>query len=134
MSAFGKLEWSLVPGPEDVSDVPDSLGQFDIAEYAPEDIAERILSIEGTRLVRSGPEWWDWRACYESDRDMFEVTMTLFETDPVTWGGSNIVACSDPSELLRFWRLLRVSHPRIWLHNSDCALFDPADFEKRYCQ
>ena len=132
MTRFSKLDWALIPGPEEVSEVLDSQGQHDIALYSPGEISRQILSIDGTRLLNAGADWWEWRASYESDSDIFELTMTLFDIEPIAWGGCGIVACSDPTALLQFWQQLRKSHPRIWLHNSECAIFNPSDFQKMY--
>lgn len=132
MTAFSKLDWALVPGPAEVPDILDSQDQYDIALYAPGEIAERILSVDGTRLLDAGTDWWGWRASYETDSEIFELTMTLFEIEPIAWGGSGIVGCSDPAALLWFWEQLRKTHPRIWLHNAECAIFNPNAFQRSY--
>ena len=132
MTPFSNLDWALVPGPVEVLDILDSQGQFDVALYPPDEIAELVLGIDGTLLLKGGTDWWDWRASYETDSEIFELTMTLFDMEPIVWGGSGIVGCSDPAALLWFWEQLRNTHPRIWLHNSECTMFNPKAFRRDY--
>ncbi len=135
LDEFRRRAWVLVPGPERVPSVLDSQSlQGTIAEYTPEEIADAILSIPGVRFTGERTDWGKWKAEVSLPSDVFAVNITLFErtSHSSLWGGSEVAACSQPSSLLWFWRQLRRTHPRVWLHSSECKIYNPSDFGREY--
>ena len=123
-------EWSLIPGPE--SNPPrDSLGLHGVVEYPPRRIADAFLAFPGMRLENGGDlTWWEWQALWEVDGRFIKVGMTLFETEPVLWGGSPLQGRCEPADVLRLWKAIRIRCPGVWMQNSDCEIHTPESFEK----
>ena len=119
--------WSFIPGR--LSDPPESsLDLQELIEYPPESIAAAILAYPGMQLVHPGtPSWWDWRANWENGGRRIELNITLFETEPPAWGGSDLTVFCGAQEILDLWMHLRTSHPAIWLHH-DCNIYTPESF------
>lgn len=125
-------DWAFIPGPE--TDPPgNSLELHEIVEYAPERIAEVFLSYPGMRLVHPPePTWWEWKARWEEQDRFIELEMSLFETEPVTWGGSGIRAHCTVQDVLKLWQAVKERCPAVWLHNSECAIHTPESFERLF--
>jgi|SRR6185295_1173986 len=125
-------DWAFIPGPPDIPDAPAlSTALDEVAIYPPEVIAQTFLAYPGFSLLREAdPSWWQWRAGWERGASFLFVGMTLFETDPIAWGGSEISGCCELDEILALWGALRVSFPAIWLHNSACEIHTPDSFTR----
>src|SRR5215468_525310 len=109
MIQLADSDWAFIPGPREILDPPaSSVALQDVAMYPPEGIARAFLAYPRFSLVHDAdPSWWQWRAGWERNRSFLYVGMTLFETDPVAWGGSEISGCCDLDEILALWRALR---------------------------
>ena len=125
-------DWAFVPGPSEIPDAPQSsVNLQDVANYQPGAIAQAFLGCPGfSPMHAADPSWWEWRAGWERDRRFLLVDMTLFETDPVAWGGSGISGYCELDDLLALWRSLREKFPAIWLHNGNCEVHTPESFAR----
>jgi len=128
MTSVSLQSWSLIPGP--ASDPPaSSLDLGDVIHYPPETVARTLLAFPGMRLVHlPEPTWWDWGARWEEGSRWIEVTLTLFESEPPSWGGSDLRGECDLQDILRLWAHLRTSVPSSWMHNADCEIHTPESF------
>jgi hypothetical protein len=132
MIQLANQEWAFIPGPPEIPDPPaSSLNQNEIAAYPPEAIAQALLAYPGFNLMqKADPSWWQWRAGWERGPCFLLVEMTLFETDPIAWGGSGVSGYCELEDLLSLWRALRERFPAIWLDNSDCEIHTPDSFAR----
>lgn len=120
-------DWSLIPGPEK-NPPPSSVAIEETVEISPDRFAATVLSFPGfEQVAEPDPDWWAWKA---SRHDM-TIEMTLFETEPVTWGGSFLKGTCQLNKFLEFWDHLRTLSPGIWLHNSACEVLTPDMFLER---
>jgi hypothetical protein len=121
-------DWCLIPGP--LENPPrSSVALNDVAEYPPYVVAEAFLDFPGMRVVHAAdPTWWNWRARWQSDHGFFEVDMSLFETEPPSWGGSLAVGHCELDEFLEFCQHVRHRLPAVWLHNSACEIHSLESF------
>jgi hypothetical protein len=125
--------WSLIPGPL-LNPPQSSVALDEIVEYSPEAVASTFLSYPGTRLVHAAqPTWWDWKARWESGVSHWEFGMSLFETEPPSWGGSLVMGDCELEEFLQFCRHVRGPLPAVWLHNSACEIHSPESFARQVC-
>jgi len=122
--------WAFIPGPREIPDPPaSSVTLQDVATYPPKAIARALLAYPGFGLVHAAePSWWQWRARWERGRSFLLVGMTLFETDPVAWGGSPVSGACEINDLLSLWHALRGQFPAVWLHNNACEVHTPESF------
>jgi len=129
MRKFVLSDWSLIPGPA-CNPPPSSLDLHDFIEYSPSTIAETILAFPGMIAQNHGdPTWWEWSATWRHQEASIDVGMTLFEIEPVSWGGSPLRGgCSVP-QMLALWNSVRQKCPGVWMHNSDCEIHTPESFE-----
>jgi hypothetical protein len=127
-------EWSFVPGPDTIVDPPgNSCELYDAADYRPADIARAILAYPGFQLLHPAvPSWWEWSAGWEAGDEMIDVSMTVNDAEPESWGGSGIDAICDVQRLIDLWQWLRVRFPCVWLHNGECEIHTPESFAVRY--
>ena len=123
-------DWAFIPGSREVQDPPaSSVGLQDVATYPPQAIAQAFLAYPGFRLVHApDPSWWQWQVGWERGRSLLVVGMTLFETDPVSWGGSHVSGTCELDDLVSLWHALRAQVPAVWLHNSACEIHTPDSF------
>jgi hypothetical protein len=129
MMRFDKSNWALVPGPLDTSKPMSSLDLRNQVEYAPEEIAKTLLEYPGTTLLHGAdPTWWDWKARWENDSGIVELTVTLMGRSDKLWGGSEIQADCSPQELIAIWRHLSAAYPGVWLHDPDCCMHTEQSF------
>jgi hypothetical protein len=128
MTQIDLSSWSLVPGPE-FDPPPDSLGQYEVAQYSPDDIAAAILLITGFGLQHPAePTWWEWKARWDYSKRWIEVGMTLFDVEPLAWGGSPLSGKCMLSDIMRLWLTLRTQFPAVWMHNAQCEFHTPESF------
>jgi hypothetical protein len=121
-------DWSLIPGPLE-NPPPSSVSLDDFAEYPPQVVAETFIAFPGMRLVHDAePTWWDWKARWQSGDSFFEIDMSLYETEPLSWGGSLVVGHCELDEFLKFRHHVREYLPAVWLHNSACEIHSPESF------
>jgi len=114
-------DYSLIPGLEK-NPPENSVALDEMVEISPDRFAASVLSFPGFRQVsESDSDWWSWRA--ECQNMM--IDMSLFETEPVTWGGSILRGSCQLNEFIEFWNHLRKLSSGIWLHNSDCEILTP---------
>lgn len=132
MRAFKLAEWSFIPGPK--WDPPDSsLNLHDLIEYPPRDIAVAILAFPGMTVQHPGePTWWDWLARWHHGEETIDVGMSLFETEPPSWGGSPLQGRCSVQRLLSLWESIREKFPAVWLHNNDCEIHTPESFRRLF--
>lgn len=132
--AFKLDEWSFIPGPEE--EPPDSsLDLQDLVEYSPREIAEAILSYPGMVLQNPGTSsWWDWLARWHLEEEAIDVGISLFETEPESWGGSPLQGRCSANRLFFLWESIREKLPAVWLHNNECEIHTPDTFRQLYCQ
>jgi hypothetical protein len=121
---------SFIPGP--ASDPPrDSLQLHDIIEHPVEDMASAFLSFPGMRLLNPGePTLWEWQAEWRRNDSVIVVGMSLFDTDPVSWGGSDIRGSCSLAEILDLWNTVRHRCMGVWIHAADCAIYTPESFAR----
>ena len=117
------LDWALIPGPVDQVRPMSSLDIRDLVELPAATVAESFLAFPGMRLVRPAePDWWAWRARWESAAGFIALHFTLFDELGDIWGGSNIAADCPSSELVSLLYHMNQRHPGIWLHDPDCGM------------
>jgi len=133
VTPYDKLDLSIVPGPLTLNDRAVSFDDHDVVEYPPEHFAEAVLAVPNSRcLSLPNASWWEWKAQHDAPDGYIKMDMTLFETDPPSWGGSLLdVRCSAAS-LLAFWLVVRQSCPATWLHDTTCKLYSPETFRQLY--
>jgi len=126
--------WSLIPGPWHILDPPaSSIDLHDVASYEPQEVADSILSYPGCRLLKhASPTWWDWRAEWRGGDRFIEVGMSLFETEPPSWGGSEVEALCELEDVMGLWTWLRKRFRAIWLHNRECEIHTPETFRRQF--
>lgn len=122
------VDWSLIPGP--LRDPPPSSGTLeDIETYAPERVAETLLALPGVALIHSAdPSWWDWRARWTGPSGWLDIGFTLFDVEPVAWGGSALEGVCELEDAVALVRALRAKLPGVWLHNGACGIHSPESF------
>lgn len=125
-------EWSLVPGP--VKNPPtSSVVLHDLMFYAPTTIANAILAFPGMAHQASDKvDWWTWKAAWREGGRRISVGMTLFETDPISWGGSPLEGRCELADILGLWQTIRGQCPGVWMHNTDCEIHTPESFERLF--
>lgn len=130
---FEQLDLQLVPGPLTLVEPAISFDTHEIVQYSPDRVAQTILSFPGVHLLKpASPSWWDWKARCEADEGYIEVCMTLFDTEPAVWGGSDLKINCSPKFLFDFWTHVRSVCPAGWLHDTECRLYSPESFSKHY--
>jgi len=124
--------WAFIPGPSEIPDPPaSSLDRLEYAIYSPAAIAQAFLAYPDFSLMHDAdPSWWQWRAGWERGQCFLLADMTLFETDPIAWGGSSVSGYCELDDLLSLWRALREEFPAVWLHNSECEIHTPESFSR----
>ena len=132
MSTIDLSKWSLIPGL--TSDPPSSsLNLNGLIEYSPVVVAEAISAFPGMVVQKKAePSWWHWRATWQAADRHIGVGMSLFETDPVSWGGSPLQGICDVSDILGLWDFVRRRCPGVWMHNSDCEIHTPETFKRLF--
>lgn len=125
-------EWSLIPGPL-VNPPSSSLRLQDLIEYSPGSLAEAILEFPGMVLQHPAePSWWSWSAGWEESDRLIGLGMSLFETDPESWGGCPLHGICDLSDILSLWKFIRRRCPAVWMHNSNCEIHTPESFTRLF--
>lgn len=128
-AAFSLRSWSIVPGPTSIRPPFESTELAAIEQYPPEAVAAAILGIRATELVhREDPNWWSWTARWSSGASHIDLAMTLFDTEPLAWGGFNLSGSATPVDLLNLYGAVHAALPASWLHNSDCLLHTAESF------
>lgn len=132
--SFQVSHWQLTPGPYVMDQPGSSITLQEIAEYPPDRIAERILSFPGVMLLRdANPNWYSWRARWSSHAASIEIDMTIFDIEPIAWGGSWLSGDCSPQDLLNLWLHLRAEFCGVWLHDiRDCGVETPDSFRSAY--
>jgi hypothetical protein len=78
------------------------------------------------------PTWWDWLAGWQHDQETIDVGMSLFETEPESWGGSPLKGQCSVHRLLSLWESIREKFPAVWLHNNECEIYTPESFRQLF--
>jgi hypothetical protein len=133
MIQLADSDWAFIPGPREIPDPPaSSVTLQDVAVFPPDAVAQAFLAYPGFSLVdKPDRSWWQWQARWERGQSFLLVGMTLFETDPIAWGGSPVSGTCELDDLLALWRALRGRFPAVWLHNSSCEIHTPDSFSER---
>jgi len=137
MRHFADLEWSIVPGPRTLPAAvfPSDQVQGEVVAYPPDQVARVLAGLSGLSVENDGEgDWWAWRATYEGQQDLFEVNMTLYETEPPFWGGSELGGITDAREALDFWKKVAAQLPGTYLHGSDARLYSMNGFRAAFIQ
>lgn len=130
---FYDLELAFIAGPAELGEPISSVALDDPVEYTPEEIVEAFLAVQGCQVTHPAtPTWWQWRARWTSEGDTLDLDMTLFDVEPLLWGGSGIEHSCSPTALLSFWESVRVRCPAVYLHDSACTIYPPNYFAKQY--
>ncbi len=135
VDSFADYEWSLVPGPKVLPKptFPSDRVDQDPLEYGPNQIAQLLASLPGISAPPgTHKDWWHWKATYENHEDIFEINMTLFETEPPLWGGSELVGISYPSTAKSLLELVSGKLPGIYLHSSEALIYTLEGFTERF--
>ena len=128
-SKFRVQDWSIVPGPRKIRPPFDSTDLREITDTAPEQAASAALSLRDVTLERAGePEWWNWCSFWRFRDSEIALSMTLFETDPPTWGGFSLSGSATAGDLLQLYREVHDLLPNAWLHNDLCELHTAESF------
>jgi len=118
------LDWALIPGPVDQTRPMASTDIQRLVELPADIVAESFLAFPGMRLVQPAePNWWAWRARWESADGFIALHFTLFDELGDIWGGSNITADCPSSALVSLLYHMNQQHPGIWLHDPDCGMY-----------
>jgi hypothetical protein len=127
MIQLADSDWAFIPGPREIPDPPaSSVALQDVAAYPPDAIAQTFLAYPGFSLAHEAdPSWRQWQAEWERGQSFLLVGMTLFETDPVAWGGSHVSGCCELDDLLALWYTIRAQFPAVWMYNSACEIHTP---------
>ena len=122
-------QWSIVPGPRRIRPPFDSTHLDEIEEYSPQLVADATLALPGARLIQPAhPDWCSWLARCSTDDGYIDLRMTLFDTDPIRWGGFRLAGRASPESLLELYTHLHLALPAAWLHNTDCELHTAESF------
>ena len=112
----------FVPAPPDMDEPAYGFELQEIPLYAPEVIAEAVLSAEGMKLVQgTSGEWVDWKARWELGERFIEISLNALPAvtagdDPVlSWESSLVSARCTSSELLSIWTAICSRCPGVWL-------------------
>lgn len=135
MKRLADLEWSIVPGPTTLPAAVFLTDQLrgELVTYPPHEVAQVLTGLPGLSVEDDGDgDWWEWRATYEGQRDLFEVNMTLYDTEPPLWGGSELAGITDAREALDFWEMVAAQLPGTYLHGSDARLYSMAAFRAEF--
>jgi len=135
MRRFADLEWSIVPGPRMLPRVvfPSDQVHGEVAAYPPDRVARVFAGLSGLSVENDGDsDWWAWRATYEGERDQFKVNMTLYETEPPLWGGSELAGATDAREALEFWKKVAARLPGTYLHGDGARLYSMDGFRSAF--
>ena len=90
-------------------------------------------SLPGLTVDSSGDgDWWEWKATYESDDELFELNMTLFDTEPPLWGGCELLGVTDAKEAQGFWLRILAFLPGTYLHSSEAMLYSVEGFTEAF--
>lgn len=135
-------EFCIVDGPLDLKEPAFSFAENYDEVYTPEEIARAILAVPGVRLLRpADPGWYDWSARWEEGGRYIVVEQILVcPIDPdfrpavtTAWGGSRLRIHCQLTDLLGFWKQIRLALPRVWLHDPrDCRLYSRESFAQEY--
>jgi hypothetical protein len=122
--------WAFIPGPRHIADPPgNSIDLHDVASYDPGEVADSLLTYPGCRLLHpASPTWWEWRAEWTDGDRFIALGMSLFETAPPTWGGSEVEALCRLEDIMGLWFSLRSRFSAAWLHNAACEVHTPESF------
>jgi hypothetical protein len=104
------LDWALIPGPVNQIRPMSSLDLQEIVELPAAEVAESFLAFPDMRLVQPAePDWWAWRARWESPEGFIALHFTLFDELGDIWGGSKFASDCPPSALISLLYLAEIS-------------------------
>jgi hypothetical protein len=134
-------ELALVPGPLYLGAEPAwSFDSSEVIIYSPQQVADAIIGIPGTRMLQSAdPSWEFWRARWENEDRWIEFSIGETEAASVSgnstvtsWGGSDFNTHCLLQDVLYVWEEIRTKIPGVWLHDTDCRLWSPESFAGEY--
>jgi hypothetical protein len=136
-------EFCLVWGPLDLPEPAYSFADDWVSQiYTPEEIAETILTVPGVRLTNPAtPRWQGWAARWQEANRYIDFTIIPWEIDPdnelrpgvaLAWGGSMFEMHCLLSDVLFVWQRIRQRCPAVWLHDTDCRMYSPESFAKKF--
>ncbi len=135
MSKFRNIDWLLVPGPPILPAMcyPGDRVEDEPVCYPPNVVAGILAGLAGVTVTCAGDgDWWKWRAVYEGRLDIFELNMTLFDTEPPLWGGCELIGVTNAQETLHLWRNVAAALPGTYLHSSEAVLYTLEGFMRAF--
>ncbi|QDT99240.1 hypothetical protein [Gimesia aquarii] len=138
-------ELYLVDGPLQLPDLAYSFADDWKTEiYTAKEIGDAILSVPGVKLIHdASPNWDSWVARWEKGGHFIEFDITECEFDPENelrpglsehWGGSKFKNHCTVDEILFVWRLIQKKCPGVWLHDTDCRMYNLTIFNELFGQ
>src|SRR5438270_316604 len=131
---FCSLRIGLMPGPRHFREPFYSTQMDQLEEYAAADVLRAFSSLEGVTVVAEGAttraeDWSQWQWRWERDDRSIEIGFSVLEeSEPVLWGGSDLVTSCTFADLVQLWRAVQARFPAVWLHSDDTRLFTPHSF------
>jgi hypothetical protein len=89
--------------------------------------------VRGALLLSDGSgDWYRWSAAWDLAGATVGVGFSLFEVEPVEWGGSELTGTVGAHALLKAWLQVRAALPGVWLHDGECDIYTPDAFRARF--
>lgn len=136
-------ELYLVWGPIELPDLAYSFADDWKSEiYTADEISDAILSVPGVKLVHdASPNWDSWAARWQNGSHFIEFDVTECPLDPdneqrpglsAYWGGSKFETYCTVDEILFVWRAIQEKCPGVWLHDTDCRMYNLTIFSETF--
>lgn len=136
-------EFSLVWGPLRLPESAHSFADdWESQIYTPDEIADAILSVPGTRLIHPATQGWEcWSAEWREEGRHIDFDIMACEFDPdnalrrgisLVWGDSKFEMHCLLSDVLKVWSGIQQRCPAAWLHNTDCLMYSPVSFAREF--
>jgi hypothetical protein len=130
--------WLLVPAPAELQEPVYSFEVKNPPIYAPEVIADAILSAPHMRLFRPAQtSWSDWIARWQRENRYIELGINVLEAESengetLAWESSSVRIHCLSSEFIAVWEGIRSKCPGVWLDDEESRLWSPRSFAERF--
>lgn len=136
-------ELCLVWGPIELPDLAYSFADDWKTEiYTADEISDAIMSVPGVKLVHdASPDWNSWAARWQNGNHFIEFDISECPFDPdneirpgisAYWGGSKFETHCTVEEILFVWRGIQEKRPGVWLHDTDCRMYNMPMFKETF--